>query len=155
MTLAELHRAIENLPDGAALTLPVVELRAALREWEAHGNAVPVSYDTDEAARALAVSPKTVAGWCHAGRFPGARRTGGRGGKWIIPAAAVVQYLNEQRAGARRVPAWGPPAPFARAPVGVSLGCAAPAPGEPQQRPFGGQPGTAGAGSREEGTPSA
>jgi hypothetical protein len=106
MTLAELRRAVDALPDGAALTLPAAELRAALRELEAtNGNGAAVSYDTDEAARAMAVSPKTVAGWCHAGRFPGARRTGGRGGKWIIPAAAVAQYLNERAVGVSRVPA--------------------------------------------------
>ncbi len=99
MTLAELRakydRLIADTIPGALL--PAHEAyRAFVRELEGlNGNgAAPLSYDTDQAARALAVSPKTVAHWCHARRFPGARRTGGRGGKWVIPAAAVAAYLE-------------------------------------------------------------
>ena len=45
--------------------------------------------DTDAAAGMLGVSPKTVAHWCAAGRFPGALKTGASKGKWVIPTADV------------------------------------------------------------------
>lgn len=98
MTLSEVRekyeRLVADLPPGTLL--PAQEAyRAFLLELDGLGSVTaPLSYDTDQAALALALSSKTVAHWCKAGRFPGARRTGGRGGKWIIPATAVRDYLN-------------------------------------------------------------
>jgi len=102
VTPAELRTKYERLLADTVpgALLPAHEVyRAFLREL-AHlngGSSAPLSYDTGQAAAALAVSPKTIAHWCHAGRFPGARRTGGRGGKWVIPAAAVTAYAEAGR----------------------------------------------------------
>ena len=93
MTRAELRakytRLASELPAGALL--PAGDVYSAFaRELEMLGDDVALlRLDTEQAAAALGVSPKTVAHWCHAGRFPGARKTGGKGGKWTIPASQV------------------------------------------------------------------
>jgi hypothetical protein len=85
-----LRALAESLPPGAPVTVTVpreelLELLAA-----EPGATLGGRYDTDQAARILGVSPKTVAHWCVAGRFAGAAKTGtAKGGKWTIPAAAV------------------------------------------------------------------
>jgi hypothetical protein len=85
-----LRALAEALPPGApvTVTVPREELLALLATDS--GATFSGRCDTDQAARILGVSPKTVAHWCVAGRFPGARKTGtGQGGKWTIPAAAL------------------------------------------------------------------
>lgn len=95
MTRAELRtkyaRLAADLPVGAMLPAGAV-YATFVSELEAldGDGAVPLRLDTDQAAAALGVSPKTIAHWCHAGRFPGARKTGGKGGKWTIPASEVT-----------------------------------------------------------------
>ena len=64
---------------------------ADLRVLEREG--APVSYNTNDAARACGVAPKTIAHWCEAGRFPQAFKTSeGRGGQWVIPAGDIDEY---------------------------------------------------------------
>jgi len=90
------HRARDAEAIGASAPLAAVyrQVIAELRQLE--GADVAVSYDADGAARLLGVSPKTVAHWCKAGKFAGARKTGGSGGgKWVIPATAVRAFQQE------------------------------------------------------------
>lgn len=91
MSVREALRALaEALPPGApvTVTVPREELLALLATDP--GVTLSGRYDTDQAARVLGVSPKTVAHWCVARRFPSATKTGtGAGGKWTIPAAEV------------------------------------------------------------------
>lgn len=98
MTPAELRGKYERLLADTVpgALVPAHEVyRVFLAELSAlNGADAPLFYDTDRVATMLAVSPKTVAHWAHAGEFPGARRTGGRGGKWIIPARAVTARLG-------------------------------------------------------------
>ena len=44
---------------------------------------------TNEAAKYLRNSPKTIRKWIGAGRFPGAYRTSGDTGRWRIPASEL------------------------------------------------------------------
>ena len=101
MTPAELRAKYERLAHellpGTLAPAGEVYRRFARELEELTGiEAVALYMDTDQAAAALAVSPKTVANWCHAGRFQGARKTGGRGGKWTIPATAIRQHQDEE-----------------------------------------------------------
>jgi hypothetical protein len=98
--LAMLERRAEEAEEGH-YTAPVDRiLRQVIGELRGLEVAdVAVSYDCDGAARLLGVKPKTVAHWCHAGKFPGARKTGqSGGGKWIIPAPDVRAYQNQEAA---------------------------------------------------------
>lgn len=101
MTSAELRQALAVLPEGAALTLTVRELREALEDAPAvpAEDTNPDRLDTEAAARRLGVKPKTVANWCAAGRFSGAMKTGAARGKWTIPVDAVEAWLNGQQRG--------------------------------------------------------
>jgi hypothetical protein len=95
--LATLERRAEEAEEGH-YTAPVDRiLRHVIVELRGLEVAdVAVSYDCDGASRLLGVKPKTVAHWCKAGKFPGARKTGGSGGgKWIIPASAIRAYQKE------------------------------------------------------------
>ena len=100
MTLPELlqdleRRAREAETIGASAPLAAVYrlVMGELRRLDAAD--VAVSYDANGAARLLGVSPKTVANWCAAGKFEGARKTGGAGGgKWVIPATAVRAFQH-------------------------------------------------------------
>lgn len=50
---------------------------------------------SEEAARLLGVTSRSILNWARAGRFPGAFRTPGgrqRGGDWRIPRAAVEAF---------------------------------------------------------------
>lgn len=100
MTRAELLRKYERLADGLVpgTLAPVADVyRQFTRELaDLEGAGDDVLYvDTDRTALMLGVSPKTVAHWCAAGRFEGARKTGeGHGGKWVIPLTAIRRYLR-------------------------------------------------------------
>ena len=101
MTPAELRakyqRLARELLAGTLAPAAEVYLQFARELEELTGiEAAAIYMDTDQAAPALAVSPKTVANWCHAGRFPGARKTGGRGGKWTIPVQAIRDYQRKE-----------------------------------------------------------
>ena len=101
MTPAELRakyqRLAQDLLPGTLAPAAEVYQQFARELEELTGiEAAPIYMDTDQAAAALAVSPKTVANWCHAGRFPGASKTGGRGGKWTIPATAIRQHQDKE-----------------------------------------------------------
>lgn len=100
MTRAELLRKYEAMAEGLVpgTLAPVAEVyRQFARELmglDGVGDE-PLYVDTNRAALMLGVSPKTVANWCSAGRFEGARKTGeGHGGKWVIPLTAIRQYLG-------------------------------------------------------------
>jgi Helix-turn-helix domain len=100
VTLPELlqdleRRAREAEAIGASAPLATVyrQLVGDLRQLDAAD--VAVSYDANGAAHLLGVSPKTVANWCAAGKFAGARKTGGAGGgKWVVPATAVRAFQH-------------------------------------------------------------
>lgn len=104
MTLPELLLDLERRAreaDAIAASAPLAavyrQIMGELRQLRAAD--VAVSYDCDAAGRLLGVSPKTVAHWCKAGKFPGARKTGGSGGgKWIIPATALRAYQRREAA---------------------------------------------------------
>lgn len=89
MTRDQLLRALEALPAGAQLTLPVSELREALGH-----EAGPVDLDVAAVARQFSRSPSAVRAWCESGLLPGAYRLRGRG--WRIPPAAVVAFKAAQ-----------------------------------------------------------
>ena len=100
MTRDELLRKYEHLAEGLVpgTLAPVSDVyRQFVRELtEVEGIEDALLYvDTDRAATMLSVTSKTVAHWCAAGRFPGARKTGGQGGKWVVPVAAIREYLGE------------------------------------------------------------
>ena len=92
MTLDELRakydRLARDLPPGTLVPADVIYAQLLAELAECDGHTVPMSYNSAQAARVLGVSPKTIAHWCHAGRFPGAQRSSHRGGTWIIPAQA-------------------------------------------------------------------
>lgn len=110
MTLADLAAAIERLPDGAALSLPVAELRELVRDAaEAHGDGdgpIPNgSPSFDEPLMDLSVADimvatgkarSTVIGWMRELRDLGAYRFGR---EWRIPRAAWDEFLARRRAG--------------------------------------------------------
>jgi hypothetical protein len=98
MTLGELRQKYERmahdfLPGTMVPAAEVYRLFAGELTQLTDIEATPMSVDTGEAARMIGVASKTVANWCAAGTFPGARKTGGRGGKWIVPVVDVQAYL--------------------------------------------------------------
>ena len=103
MTLAELRqkydRLARDLPPGTLVPAEAMYAQLLRELAECDGHAVPMSYNSVQAARLLGIKSKTVAHWCHAGRFPGARRSSQRGGTWIIPAQAVRDYLSANSTG--------------------------------------------------------
>jgi len=85
------HRRATYLPDSSVKADTVfTEIISDLQMLD--GVDATLYVDTDRAAAQLALSPKTVANYCKAGRFPGARKTGDRGGKWTIPAKALADF---------------------------------------------------------------
>ncbi len=100
VTRAELIRRYEQLADALVpgTLAPVAELyQRFVRELaELDNEPVDTAFvNTEIAAGMIGVTAKTIAHWCAAGRFPGARKTGGRGGKWVVPVAAIREYLGE------------------------------------------------------------
>ena len=94
---AKYQRLAQELVPGTLAPAAEVYRQFARELEELTGiEAAPIYVDTDQAAATLAVSPKTVANWCNAGRFPGARKTGGRGGKWTIPVQAIREYQRKE-----------------------------------------------------------
>ncbi len=67
------------------------------------GDGAVISYDTHQAAPLLGVKSKTLTNWLNADvslprsgrRFPNARKTGRKGGKWVIPAPDIQAYTRE------------------------------------------------------------
>ena len=51
---------------------------------------------TMEAASALGVKPKTIANWCADGRFPGAKKTSPKRGRWKIPSGDVYAFFGKK-----------------------------------------------------------
>jgi integrase len=89
VTLPELLATLERRADEAEeghYTAPVDRiLRQVIIELQGLEVAdVAVSYDCDGASRLLGVKSKTVANWCKADKFPGARKTGGSVGWWQV-----------------------------------------------------------------------
>lgn len=97
MTLAErLRRAVEGLPEGASITLPVGVVRDWLeeREDDAEDNRLG-DLTVPELAEELDRAESTVRGWLNAGRIDQAYKLNGR--EWRVPRAAVREFLDRQR----------------------------------------------------------
>lgn len=95
-TLEErLRRALDGLPDEAAVTWPVGVLRGWLAEPEQEDEPEPLTdFTCQDVAEELGRSPSTVRGWCADGDLPGAYRLNGR--EWRIPRASLRRYLDAQ-----------------------------------------------------------
>ena len=86
---ADRHGATAPLATVYALVLE--ELRAL------DGGAIPDRMmNTSEAAKVLAVSPKTAAKWAAAGRIDGARKTSANG-EWRLPARSVYSQAGGRK----------------------------------------------------------
>lgn len=96
-----LRRAVEGVPEGGAITLPVAAVRAWLREDRAERGDLPAgqrSYTTSEAAEVAGVRPSTVAEWAKVGRLEGAWKTGeDGGGEWRIPEGALLDLMQARK----------------------------------------------------------
>jgi hypothetical protein len=57
---------------------------------------------TKDAGKVLGVASRTVARYCKAGRFPGARKTSEDSGDWRIPSDEVYAEIGPNRKEARR-----------------------------------------------------
>ncbi len=88
----DLARAVEGIPNGGSVTLPVAWLRERL---EGANEDVVVDLTVEQVANKLGRSPSTVRNWLAAGEIPGAYRLKGR--EWRIPPAALERFLDKQR----------------------------------------------------------
>ncbi len=92
----DLALAVEGIPDGGSVTLPVAWLRERLR-LEGPVENVVVDLTVEQAAKKLGRSPSTVRNWLAAGQIPGAYRFKGR--EWRTPPSALERFLDKQRTG--------------------------------------------------------
>ena len=90
----DLALAVEGVPDGGSVTLPVTWLRERLRLDGPEENVV-VDLTVEQAAKKLGRSPSTVRNWLAAEEIPGAYRFKGR--EWRIPPSALERFLDKQR----------------------------------------------------------
>ncbi len=100
-TLADLRRLAEQLPEGAALTLPKAVLLELLPVMETPAPCpAPDTYTVATLAALLHRSPSTVRAWVEAGLFPGAYKLPGdpRRAAWRVPASAVEAFAARGRA---------------------------------------------------------
>ncbi len=88
----DLAMAVEGIPDGGSVTLPVAWLRERLEGAEED---VVVDLTVEQVSEKLGRSPSTVRNWLGAGEIPGAYRLKGR--EWRIPPAALERFLDKQR----------------------------------------------------------
>lgn len=97
MTLAgRLRQAVEGLPEGASITLPV----SVIRDWLSNLEAEAAEEDlgdltVPELAEELDRAGSTVRGWLNAGEIPQAYKLNDR--EWRIPRAAVREFLDRQK----------------------------------------------------------
>ena len=102
MTPAQLIRQYERLrldAERVGATAPLAQVYAAfIEELRSVGGIERVAcmMTTTEAASELGVKPKTVANWCADGRFPGAKRTSPKRGRWRIPSRDVYAFFGEK-----------------------------------------------------------
>lgn len=94
MTLADLRRALELLPEGSALTLPREVLLEAL--GEVGGTTDAGDLTVAQVAERFGRCESTVRSWLTAGLLRGYRL---RGREWRIPAAALAEFEQAERAG--------------------------------------------------------
>jgi len=95
-TLAALRELAEQLPEGAALTLPRATLLEALAGVPVRPPATPAGELTvADIASHFQRSSSTVRDWIRAGRFSGAFRLNGR--DWRVPQAALLAFSEAQR----------------------------------------------------------
>lgn len=97
MTIAErLRRAVQGLPEGASITLPVGVVRNWLSDLpeEADDNRFG-DLTVPELAAELDRAESTVRGWLNAGDIPQAYKLNGR--EWRVPRTAVRDFLDRQR----------------------------------------------------------
>lgn len=88
----DLAMAVEGIPDGGSVTLPVAWLRERL---EGANEDVVVDLTVEQVAKKLNRSPSTVRNWLAAGDIPGAYRLKRR--EWRIPPSALEWFLDKQR----------------------------------------------------------
>ena len=102
MTVPELIRQYERLrldADRVGSTASLARVYGTfLEELRSVGSIEGVErmMNTAEAANELGVEPKTVANWCADGRFPGAKKTSPRRGRWRIPSRDVYAFFGEK-----------------------------------------------------------
>lgn len=102
MTVPELIRQYERLrldAERVGATAPLAKVYAAfIEELRSAGNVGGSErmMSTTEAASELGVEPKTIANWCADGRFPGAKKTSPRRGRWRIPSRDVYAFFGEK-----------------------------------------------------------
>lgn len=96
MTLAELQRVAELLPDGASVTLPVEVLRALAEDSGADGSSdgegALVDLTVGDVGKLIDRAPSTVRWWCQTGVLPGAYRLRNR--EWRVPRSALRTLRN-------------------------------------------------------------
>ncbi len=102
MTVPELIRQYERLrldAERVGSTASLARVYAAfIEELRSAGNAGGSErmMSTTEAASELGVEPKTVATWCAEGRFPRAKKTSPKRGRWRIPSRDVYAFFGEK-----------------------------------------------------------
>ncbi len=88
----DLASAVEGIPDGGSVTLPVAWLRERLEGAE---DDVVVDLTVEQVANKLGRTPSTVRNWLAAGDIPEAYRFKRR--EWRIPPSALERFLDKQR----------------------------------------------------------
>ena len=102
MTVPELIRQYERLQldaDRVGATASLARVCGTFLEELRSVGTAPASermLSTSEAADALGVEPKTIANWAADGRFPGAKKTSPKRGRWRIPSRDVHAFFGEK-----------------------------------------------------------
>ena len=100
MTVPELIRQYERLrldAERVGATAPLARVYATFIEElrsAGSGGGSESMMSSKEAASELGVEPKTVANWCADGRFPGAKKTSPKRGRWRIPSRDVYAFFG-------------------------------------------------------------
>jgi excisionase family DNA binding protein len=104
--IADLERICAGMPEEAAVSLPVVWLRARLQEEAREGGGPDRLLTLEEVAEVVGRAVSTVRSWCNARRIEGAFRLNGR--DWRVPESALKKYLEGQARDGVTVEAVGP-----------------------------------------------
>jgi excisionase family DNA binding protein len=93
--IGDLERICAGMPEEAAVSLPVVWLRARLEEEAREGGGPDRLLTLEEVAEVVGRAVSTVRSWCNSGRIEGAFRLNGR--DWRVPESALRKYLESQQ----------------------------------------------------------
>lgn len=103
----KLREAVQGVPQGGAVTLPVEAVRQWLREDAETGSSEGLGqkvYSTAKAADIAGVEPATIAEWAKDERLPNAWKTGKNGGgEWRIPEADLLSLMMGEQLETERV----------------------------------------------------